>query len=398
MQANGLQPVMYGYDVNSRLTQIVQGSQGADFTYDTVNRRTSLVLPNGITVTYTYDEASRLIAQTYTGPTGPLGNLSYAYDANGSRIATGGSWARTLVPASVPTSSYDAANEQLAFGQVVQAFDANGNLLTQTDLSGTTTNTWDPRNRLVAINGPSVSAAFSYDTLSRRVAKTINGQTTTFHYDGLDAVRENGPAGEASYLRTLAIDEALTRTDASGPTSFLADILGSTLALVDPSGTPSTAYAYEPFGATQISGAPSSNPFQFSGRENDRGEIYYYRARYYDLLRGRFLSPDPLGLRSGDTNLYVYAGSNPVNITDPLGLFGVWSCAQCVYYLIQCTKEGLKCKEEEVRRCREEEDRIPTPSELVKKCWFGTPACEKKFRHCALCGTVPYKGPTSPSP
>ncbi len=42
-------------------------------------------------------------------------------------------------------------------------FDANGNLLTQTDASGTTTYTWDARNRLVGISGPTVTATFSYD-------------------------------------------------------------------------------------------------------------------------------------------------------------------------------------------------------------------------------------------
>jgi YD repeat-containing protein len=153
MQINGLQPVAYGYDAASRLTGITQGPQTVVLTYDAANRRSTLTLPNGVRASYSYDAASRLIAQSYTGPQGLLGDLTYTYDPRGNRIATGGSWARTGIPESIPTSSYDAANEELAFSNVTQTFDSNGNLLTQTDPSGTTTYTWDARNRLVATTG-----------------------------------------------------------------------------------------------------------------------------------------------------------------------------------------------------------------------------------------------------
>ncbi len=319
MQVNGLEPVAYVYDVASRLTAATRGPQAATLAYDPTNRRTSLTLPNGITVTYTHDEASRLIGQTFTGPGGVLGDLAYTYDVVGNRIATDGSWARSLIPSSVPSSNYDAANEQLAFGAFAQTFDANGNLLTQTDASGTTTYTWDARNRLSAISGPIVAAIFAYDAFGRRSSKTINGRSITFQYDGLDIIRESGTNGDAAYLRTLAIDEALTRTDGTGSVSYLADALGSTIALADSSAILSTHYTYEPFGETSVSGPVSSHLFQFTGRENDGTGLYYYRARYYVPTLGRFLSADPIGIASGQTNLYVYVFSNPVNFADPTG-------------------------------------------------------------------------------
>ena len=322
MQINGVLPVSYGFDAASRLTGITQGQQAAMLSYDPTNRRTSLTLPNGIIATYTYDNASRLIAQSYAGPQGPLGDLTYTYDANGNRIGTGGTWARSGIPTTIATSSYDGANQQLAFGGVTQTFDANGNVQTQADSSGTTTYTWDARNRLAAINGPNVSATFTYDASGRRISKTINGDAATFHYDGLDAVKETGAAGEVSYLRTLAIDEALARTDASGTLGYLTDILGSTVALADSGAAVSSEYTYEPFGTTQVSGQPSPNPFQFTGRENDSSGLYYYRERYYAPRLARFIEQDGLGIRGG-VNLYAYLGGSPLNFVDPLGLFRV---------------------------------------------------------------------------
>jgi RHS repeat-associated protein len=292
-----------------------------------------------------------LIGQTYTGGSGALGDLTYSYDATGNRLATGGSFARSGLPISVPATSYDAANRQLTFGSAAQTFDANGNLLTQTNTNGTTTYTWDARNRLTALTGPTVSATFAYDALGRRTTKAINGQSTSVLYDGLDAVQESGPDGDVSYLRTLGIDEALSRTDANGTLTYLSDALGSTLALADSSGGLPTTYTYAPFGETSVSGLPASSPFQFTGRENDGTGLYYYRARYYDPGRGRFVSEDPLGLAGGDsnisadvdragtpqTNLYSYVTSNPINRIDPTGM---WDIGKYLGWSISTTMPG----------------------------------------------------------
>ncbi len=253
---------------------------------------------------------------------------------------------------------------------------------------------------MTAISGPTVSASFAYDAFGRRISKTINGQSTNFLYDGLDIVGESGTNGEVTYLRTLAIDEALSRTDATGTLAYLADAIGSTLVLADATGNLSTTYSYAPFGGTALSG-PSMNPFQFTGRENDGTGLYYYRARYHDPTRNRFTAEDPIGLSGGDTNFYVYTANSPISHVDAEGL-QLWpiNCGLWMYYEWKCLKTGLECKEELTRRCRDKEDRIPTPSELVTECYFRNPTCIKAMEYGTKCGTA-VKGtpiPGNPMP
>jgi len=73
------------------------------------------------------------------------------------------------------------------------------------------------------------------------------------------------------------------------------------------------------FGNTTSSGAPSSNPFQFTEKENDGTGAYYYRARYYAPGLERFVSEDPLGAGGGH-NVCAYADNDPLNYVDPFGL------------------------------------------------------------------------------
>ena len=102
--------------------------------------------------------------------------------------------------------------------------------------------------------------------------------------------------------------------------NFLTDLLRSTIALADPSGTLQTQYSYDPFGNTSVSVASSANSYQFTGRENDETPLYYYRARYHQPGFQRFVAQDPLDFRGGDPNLYDYVRDNPISGMDPFGL------------------------------------------------------------------------------
>ncbi len=91
--------------------------------------------------------------------------------AAASRISAQGSKFQdltlTLLPA-VASTAYNAANHQTTFGNKTLTYDNNGNLQTITDLSGTTTYTWNARNQLTGISGPTINASFVYDGMGRR--------------------------------------------------------------------------------------------------------------------------------------------------------------------------------------------------------------------------------------
>jgi RHS repeat-associated protein len=105
----------------------------------------------------------------------------------------------------------------------------------------------------------------------------------------------------------------------------LKDALGSTIALVDSSGNLQTSYTYDPYGGTSVTGTANGNEFQYTGRENEGTGLYFYRARYYSSLLGRFISEDPLGFAGSGANLYAYVFNSPTNLVDPFGLQTVTS-------------------------------------------------------------------------
>jgi RHS repeat-associated protein len=317
MSVFGQPDVAYTFDSCDRLTQITQGSATVTIGYDTANQRTSLTLPNGVSATYSHDNASRLTGITYQQGATSVGTLTYSYDDVGRVATRGGTLFQSALPSSVTSGTYDANNRLTQWvtpgGGITPSYDANGNLTND----GTSSFTWDARNRLLATSS---GLSFAYDTFGRRTSLTSAGGTKTFLYSGADVVQELvGGTPTANLLTGPGSDERFTRTDSSNTWTFLTDVLGSTVALTDTTGAIATTYSYDPYGGTSAAGASNSNEFQYTGRENDGSGLYYYRARYYNPGWGRFISEDPLGVRAG-INLYRYAGGNPLNFRDPSGL------------------------------------------------------------------------------
>ena len=318
MTAGSQTTVDYTYDNANRLTGLTQGSASVGFDYDAANRRSTLTLPNGVTETYTYDAANEITGISYADGGTSLGDLTYAYDAAGRRTSQGGTLASDALPtATTADGTFDLNNRQTASNGTTLQYDADGNLTGD----GTDTYVWNARNQLVAIKqGASTIDTFSYDALGRRQSKSIDGDTAThFLYDGLNPVQETQGATVTPILAGLGIDEYFARPEASGEAYFLTDAQGSTIALTDSSGAIVQQYHYSPYGEANANNPGITNPYQYTGRENDGDGLYYYRARYYSPNLKRFISEDPAGFGGGQNNFYAYVGNGPLSGVDPLG-------------------------------------------------------------------------------
>jgi len=332
MTVAGQTAVAYFYDPANRLTNVVQGTVTSSLSYEDDGRRTKLVLPNGINVLYNYDVASRLTSIVFRASS--TNYIAYGYDSAGNRASQAGGFSVYNLPSAVPNSLYDVANHQMTFGAYNLLYDLNGNVTSI--INGTTTNTllWSARNQLTNMLG-AVTATFAYDGLGRRITRSIGGTTEKYAYDGLDIIQQlnNTGAISANYFRSLGIDEPWQRIDigtSNTNRTYLADGLGSIIALADSSKNISNQYAYEPFGATTTTGPINKNSCEFTSRENDGTGLYYYRARYYHPAIGRFVSEDPLDFFDGP-NGYTYTINDPLDSVDSLGLSVSLDClAKCV--------------------------------------------------------------------
>jgi RHS repeat-associated protein len=122
-------------------------------------------------------------------------------------------------------------------------------------------------------------------------------------------------------LTLVALIAMPSRAADSGPSS----IPGRTKAAALRPSRPDVAVrdvAYDAFGLLLATSGSSSNRFRYVGEQEDEHVGgYYLRARTYVPANGRFLNED--FLEDIDSHKYAYAAGDPVNRTDPSGLFSI---------------------------------------------------------------------------
>lgn len=353
----------YVYDALGRLDKLQDSTNATivEYTYDPAGRLVSKLNANGTSTTYAYDNAGQLLTIVNYAPGGVLENsrIAYTYDLLGRRATmtdgTGtteygydvlGQLTRVELPGGrLITYEYDDAgnrqrmvddgvetlytvddeNQILKAGSTSYTYDADGNLLTQTDGSGTTNYVFNDLNQLVSFNGPGGASSFEYNPLGNRTAATRGGLRTEYLHDpaGLgNVVGEYGPGNTliANYAHGFGL---VARYGPGGTGFFDYDGNANTIGITNASGNYVNRYNYLPFGETTTTLATLHNPFAFVGEAgvmHETNNLSYMRARYYGTSTGQFLSNDPIGLDSGDVNLRRYVGNNPVSFNDPTGL------------------------------------------------------------------------------
>jgi RHS repeat-associated protein len=292
-----------------------------DYLYDLAGRLKSEV-HHGDTYQYGYDKTGQFLTVNKGGSLFE----SFTYDKNGNRkTSTGPNGDQTYAPAG-------AGNRLLNDGQNTYSYDGEGNLKTKTKIAtGEVTDyTWDNRSRLVLVETRSQggiiinTTSYRYDSTDRRISQVGNGTPIFSSYDKDSVWLDTNAAGVATsrYIYSDRIDEILSSVTANADRKWqLSDKLGTLRDIQGNNSLILNSTSYASFGAVlSQSNSSVAERFGYTGREISPAGVYYYRARYYDPLLGKFMSNDPLGFFGPDASLNRYVNNSPNNFNDPYGL------------------------------------------------------------------------------
>jgi RHS repeat-associated protein len=284
------------------------------------------------TVDYTYDNLDRLTLAEYSIDDN---NEAFTIDDLGNRDLVNvrdGSNVDYVIDANT--------NRYTEIGGSNPEYDAAGNLIE--DYNGYEYE-YDYENRITKITkSGATKAEFIYDALGRRIYKydQVADEPTFYYYNDKWQVlcEYDFSALQRWYAYGNYIDEVLVMGESWSEESddiyyYAHDHLYSPVVLVRRNEfVLKERYEYDAYGNCTILSptydirdtSDYSNPYYFTGRELDtldNGDlkIMNYRHRYYDTYAGRFTTHDPLGYVDG-MNLYEYGKTNPVLLTDPMGL------------------------------------------------------------------------------
>lgn len=327
--------VGYGYDADdniSTITDVVDASRSLAFQYDSVDRLTRVDMQAGA-----------------------VRREDYSFDTNGNRLAVA---RRTNITDANPvsTDSYSRtpgtnriASMTTPAGTRSFTHDARGNLSGESRPGGVSVTTaYDGYARLVSYSRTNEAPlTMLYNGFDQRVQLTRGSGGTAItrrlvsDRDGRILGEYGGAAGtggtvlftEYIWLLPEAMDGEQTFGGDDGTGGWMP------LAMVTANGAVGAAnetlhYVHSThlgvpvgtwsIGTTAVPPTATSLPtgtmlIGFPGQLQSLSDLYYNQYRDYDPTTGRYIQADPIGL-AGDANPYSYAGANPVNATDAMGL------------------------------------------------------------------------------
>jgi RHS repeat-associated protein len=331
------------------------------------------ILPGGgVVADYTFNPAGQLYAEVVSGSVGKVVDVSYGYDLLNQllditdQLSLGGtqSQAFTYLNKRLKTAAVPE------FGTGTYAYDASGNIVSKDGVD------YVCRGHFPVSGSGTGGQVYSAvpDACGNTKTRTTNGMQLSFDYDGIgrlcrvrtgtgETIREilsdylghrlrqinadgtqiifvnpiyqltRGAQG-SSVTKYLVDARGVVAAITTGPASrilyFRRDHKGSTTHTFGADGTVASRIVYGGYGEPRlVSGPDDFRPkYERRGWDPDIG-LYYFGARYYDPMIGRFMTPDDqLGgaspLQADVLNRYAFELNNPVNLVDPTGHAGDW--------------------------------------------------------------------------
>ncbi len=315
---------LYNYDALHRVIGVQQFDgvgalqENYSYTLDAMGKVISAFELGGRSVTYAYDNANRVVQEVIVDAVNGNHTANYFYDSVGNRV-------RLNANGTNLNYLYDDNDRLTQVGSTLFTYDNNGNTLTETVGTDTTSYSYDASNKLSSVVKPSlVSFDFTYDADDNRIAKTEGGNQVSYLIDRnrkyAQAILESDGASETSY--TYGHDLVSQRVDGQDQ-YYHYDRKGTVKSLTNAASNEVVRYNYDAYGVLLNQAGTAQNSHRYTGEyfDEDLGH-YYLRARNYNPTTGRFTQMDTW---EGDTgrpaslNKYVYAHSDPVNNVDPSG-------------------------------------------------------------------------------
>ena len=281
---------------------------------------------------YAYDEAGQLIeavdgetGKTYRYTYDTMGNIqtaqTYTVSPNGSEQLTD---EKTYWYENGIFCGYTSSND----GDVAYRTDEMGN---PTEI-GPEVLTWGEGRMLTEITHEGDTSRYTYNSDGLRESKSVtrNGRTVQTQYVWGD----NGLVAAITGNQTVVVlydaeGEAVGFSVDGTVYTYVKNLQGDVIRILDEDGTAVVSYTYDPWGVPTVSGDASLaaiNPCAYRGYYYDQETGYYYlQSRYYDPEIGRFLNADAawtLELQQGSIvqyNLFTYCQNSPISSYDVNG-------------------------------------------------------------------------------
>ena len=265
----------------------------------------SVATNGGSALSYSYDSQGQLTQDS-------LG--SYTYNPNGGV---------TSLFATDPMT-YNAGSQVVTSGKgtkvVTYAYNTEGERTSAKPKSGSATSfAYNQADELVGFAKGTTAANYTYNGDGSRISKTVGATTTPFTWDTEATVPLLLFDGATSYLYGPG---GLPLEQINGATLdyFHHDQLGSTTMLTSATGTKLSTFVYDSYGILKSHTGATTAALLYGGQYMDtESGLYYLQARYYDPATAQFVSVDPLVSQTQQP--YEYAGNDPTDASDPLGLF-----------------------------------------------------------------------------
>lgn len=319
----------YSYDGNRVCNVSIDGTeQSFQYEYYPSGKVKSITYPegSGLKTLFEYDGLARVKEVVNLKDGQVLSGFAYTYDSNGNIVTVTDATGTT-------TYGYDKLNRLISVngprGNAVYTYDSRGNR--KTDKSSLTTvkddvyyeyNVW---NQLEHVKDAVYSVDFTYDSIGLRTKKTTADETIRYHYNtGGKVIAESDADNMLIAHYAWGPDRLLMKKEADGSKYYyLYNGHGDVVQIVDINGNVVNQYQYDEWGNITDQTEMIQNSFKYAGEQyDDETGLYYLRARYYDPSVGRFINKDtyegditnPLSL-----NLYTYVVNNPLIYVDPSG-------------------------------------------------------------------------------